>query len=65
MDMSNWGSNVEVMKMFPVPYMGIGANYRRIMHTASAKYEDLTLSGKYTMRDLFKWNNLAVRVLGG
>jgi hypothetical protein len=53
------------MKMFPVPYMGIGANYRRIMHTASAKYEDLTLSGKYTMRDLFKWNNLAVRVLGG
>jgi len=62
MDLSS-SSNIKLMKMFPVPFMGIGANYRRLIYTKSGKFEDLRLSGKYTLTDLIKWNNLTVKVL--
>ena len=62
MDLSS-SSNIKLMKMFPVPFMGIGANYRRLIYTKSGKFEDLRLSGKYTLTDLIKWNNLTVEVL--
>lgn len=58
-------SNMKVMQMFPVPFMGVGANYRRLVYTDSGKYDDLELTGKYTLSDLKKWNNLAVEVLLG
>ncbi len=56
-------SNIKLMKMFPVPFMGIGANYRRLIHTKSKKFEDLKLTGMHTLNDLIKWNNLVVDVL--
>lgn len=56
-------SNIILMKMFPVPFMGIGANYRRDIYTESKKFEDLKLSGNHTFDDLVKWNNLTVKVL--
>jgi hypothetical protein len=56
-------SNVRVMKMFPVPFMGIGANLRKNLYTKDGDYGNLKLSGQYTMSDLVKWNNLAVEVL--
>jgi len=58
-------SNIRVMKMFPVPFMGIGANYRRLIYTESGKYEELNLTGRHTLNDLIKWNNLTVEVLEG
>jgi hypothetical protein len=56
-------SNIRVMKMFPVPFMGVGANLRKRLYTEEGKYESLELTGQYTMGDLKKWNNLCVDVL--
>jgi hypothetical protein len=56
-------SNIVMLKMFPVPFMGVGANYRRILYTESKKFEELKLTGMYTLSDLYKWNNLSVAVL--
>lgn len=56
-------SNIRKLKMFSVPFMGVGANYRRMKYTESGKFEDLKLTGRHTLRDLQKWNNLAVDVL--
>ena len=64
MDLST--SNIKLMKMFPVPFMGIGANYRRWLYTESGesgRFKDLKLTGEHTLKDLIKWNNLAVEVL--
>jgi hypothetical protein len=55
--------NIKLMKMFPVPFMGIGANYRRLIYTESKKFEDLKLGGTNTIYELKKWNNLTVDVL--
>ena len=62
MDLSP-ASNIKMMKMFPVPFMGVGANYRILIYTESKKFEDLKLTGMYTLNDLIKWNNLTVKVL--
>ncbi len=62
MDLSP-NSNIKMMKMFPVPFMGVGANYRRLLYTQSGKFEDLELTGMHTLNDLIKWNNLVVEVL--
>lgn len=56
-------SNIKLMKMFPVPFMGIGANYRRLIYTESQEFKDLKLTGMYTLDDLIKWNTLTVEVL--
>jgi len=49
--------------MFPVPFMGVGANYRRLIYTKSQRFEDLELVGTHTLKDLIKWNNLTIDVL--
>jgi len=56
-------SNIKIMKMFPVPFMGIGANFRRLIYTGFKEFENLKLTGDHTLDDLIKWNNLAVQVL--
>jgi len=56
-------SNIRMLKMFPVPFMGIGANYRRLLYTESGEFKDLKLTGMHTLNDLIKWNNLTVEVL--
>jgi len=60
---SNSNSRITHLKMFSMPFMGIGANYRRLMYGGEGGYDDLSLSGKYTRNDLLSWNNLAVDVL--
>ena len=52
-----------MLKMFPVPFMGIGANYRSFIYTESGNFEDLNLTGKHTLNDLIKWNKLTEKVL--
>jgi hypothetical protein len=58
-------SMVKHMKLFPVPFMGVGANYRLWLYCEGDKkdYNDLKTRGTYTVNDLIKWNNLAVEVL--
>lgn len=56
-------SNIKMLKMFSVPFMGIGANYRRLLYTESREFKDLKLTGTHTLNDLIKWNNLTVEVL--
>jgi len=56
-------SNISILKLFPIPFCGIGANYRRLLYTDTKKFEDLNLSGMHTLDDLIKWNDLTVRVL--
>jgi hypothetical protein len=56
-------SNIRIMQMFPVPFMGVGANYRRLLYTKGGKFNELELSGQYTLSDLIKWNNLLIDVL--
>jgi hypothetical protein len=56
-------SNIRMLKMFPMPYAGIGANYRRFKYTANQKFEELKLTGTHTANDLIRWNNLVVEVL--
>lgn len=56
-------SNIIVMKMFPIPFMGIGANFRRLYYSTNHDYHDLKLKGMHTLRDLGKWNNLTLKVL--
>ena len=56
-------SNIKIMKVFPVPFMGIGANYRIACYTESENFKDLELTGAHTSDDLAKWNNLTIKVL--
>jgi hypothetical protein len=56
-------SNVILMKLFPVPFMGIGANYRRLLYTQNRDFSDLKIGGQHTINDLIRWNNLTVEVL--
>jgi len=56
-------SNIKMIKMFSVPFMGVGAHYRKLLYTKSGKFKDLNLKGMYTLNDLNKWINLTVKVL--
>ncbi|MBS9405688.1 hypothetical protein KG088_19090 [Halomonas sp. TRM85114] len=56
-------SNIKQMKMMCLPFMGVGANLRRMNYTEDQKFESLNLTGNYTKSDLVAWNNLAVDVL--
>ena len=55
--------NIKMLKMFPVPFSGLGVNYRKWLYTESGNYEDLKLSGLHTMDKLVQWNNLTIEVL--
>jgi hypothetical protein len=62
-------SKIRIMKWFPVPFMGVGANYRRTLHLYNEDggelpgIEKIQVSGRHTLDDLINWNNLAVEVL--
>lgn len=56
-------SSITIMKNFPVQFFGIGANWRRYMHTKSYNYSDLSLTGTHTKSDLLKWNAVGYDIL--
>lgn len=51
------------LKMFPVPFMGLGAFYRRRIYCGEDDLGKLAVTGRYTVSDLAKWNKAAVSVL--
>lgn len=56
-------SNIKLMKMFSVPFMGIGAKYRTLIYTESREFKDLKLNESNTLDHLIKWKNLTENVL--
>ena len=56
-------SNITTMNLMPVPFMGVGANYRKRIYTEDNHYNSLSLTGTHTKNNLVKWNNLTVKVL--
>ncbi len=58
-------TNIRALKLFSVPFRGIGANLRRYYYTSNQSFEELKdqLNGGYTYNDLLSWNNLTVEVL--
>jgi hypothetical protein len=63
-------SNIECHRFFSLPFSGLGANHRRLIHLPQLSKENQTyaelekmLSGDKTMADLSKWNNLAYEIL--
>ena len=57
-------SNITMLTMFPVPFKGLGAHYRKCHYTKTGEFADLKLKGLYTRNDLIKWNNAACEILG-
>lgn len=51
------------LKMFPVPFMGLGAFYRRRIYCRDDDLGKLAVTGSYTVPDLARWNNATVIVL--
>jgi len=58
-------SQIKFIKLFSVPFMGNGVNYRRLNYANDGKYESLKLSPDYTRNDLEKWNDCIVNLLYG
>lgn len=56
-------SNVTIMTHFPIPFYGLGANWRRYLHTTTHNINDLVLTGTYTKTDLYKWIGAGYSVL--
>ena len=56
-------ANITLLSIFPMPFMGIGAFYRRMVYTDDMNIHSLNLTGKYAAKDLAKWNNLGLQVL--
>ena len=61
-------TSIRILQFMPLPFSGIGANFRRFYYRTDDEhctYNDLAdkLSGKYTLNDLLKFNNLAIEYL--
>jgi hypothetical protein len=56
-------SNIKVLKMFSVPFRGIGVNYRRLIYAENKSYEDLKLTSPHTKNDLIKFVNCTFNLL--
>lgn len=56
--------NIKYLKLFSIPFMGIGANYRRWIYTKNCDFDELKLSGSKTKQSLLKWNELLIYLLG-
>lgn len=56
-------SRIETIKMTSVPFMGVGANVRRLAYADSKDFEKIPTGGQFTVADLKKWNNVAVELL--
>lgn len=56
-------SRIRVLKLAPVPLLGVGANYRRFLYSKNHTFESLSLTGGYTRCDLQLWNKCLVEYL--
>ncbi len=59
---SEW-NNIRLIKLLPVPFMGVGANIRRMIYGKDQDWEGISHKAKHTVNDLVKWNNTLVSLL--
>lgn len=52
-------SGIEWHSLFPIPFSGIGVNFRRCEYIDSKLFTDMKLSQPNTIKDITKWNKLA------
>lgn len=57
-----YNSNISVLSVFPQPFCGLGAHFRRIAY-GEGDVGKMKLSGQYTANDLSKWINQTVELL--
>jgi hypothetical protein len=55
--------HIKNLIMFPTPFMGIGANYRRLVY-GDGDFKNLKLDGKHTLNTLGRWHNILRILLG-
>ncbi len=56
-------SNIKRHRLFPIPFHGIGVNYRRCEYTKEHAFDKLDkITGLKTMADIIKWNGLAFEI---
>lgn len=56
-------SMVKQIKMMSVPFMGVGANVRRLQYGGSRGFDGIPTGGQFTIKDLSDWNNVVVELL--
>ena len=60
-------TTITILQFMPLPFCGIGTNFRRMVYgkDSAATYENLEkqLTGKFTITDLIKYNNLTIEYL--
>lgn len=60
-------TTIMILKFMPLPFCGIGANFRRMVYNKEGDltYENLEkqLTERFTFMDLIKYNNLAIEYL--
>ena len=56
-------SNLRFLKVFPIPFFGNGADYRKKLYTNPPDFLSLQLTGVHTLDDLIRWNNACVDFL--
>ncbi len=63
----NPNTTITILQFMPLPFCGIGTNFRRMVYgkASAATYENLEkqLTGKFTFTDLMKYNNLTIEYL--
>ena len=63
----NSKTNILEAIFFPIPFRGIGANYRLEMYSDTndklKEFGEIGLKNSFAIDDLVKWNNLAVEIL--
>lgn len=55
--------HIRVIKMHSVPFMGLGANYRRWAYTDTERFEDMPIDRWLLDEYLRRWNQLLLEVL--
>jgi len=60
---SQKSSSISIMKLVPLPFMGLGAHLRKLRYSKDKKFNTIPLTGNHTLGDLIKWNNAFVGLL--
>lgn len=52
-------SNIKWHSLFPIPFSGIGVNFRRCEYSPDKTFDSMPLTQVNTIKDVIKWNKLA------
>lgn len=55
--------SINYLLLVPPPFMGIGANYRRLVYSEKQNFDGLKMAGAYAKNNLLRFNNMVVELL--